>query len=84
MRKVLTGLAAAGLTLALTACGQSANGAGDGAGGGDTKGGLVGIAMPTKSSERWINDGDNMVKQFQAKGYKTDLQYGDNVVENQV
>ncbi|MEU9143734.1 multiple monosaccharide ABC transporter substrate-binding protein [Streptomyces sp. NPDC048349] len=78
------GLAAAGLTLTLTACGQSANGVGDGAGGGDAKGGLVGIAMPTKSSERWINDGDNMVKQFQAKGYKTDLQYGDNVVENQV
>ncbi|WP_308380032.1 multiple monosaccharide ABC transporter substrate-binding protein [Streptomyces sp. ISL-43] len=84
MRKVLTGLAAAGLTLVLTACGQSANGAGDGANGGDAKGGLVGIAMPTKSSERWINDGDNMVEQFQAKGYKTDLQYGDNVVENQV
>ncbi len=86
MRKVVTGLAAAGLALTLAACGQSANGVGDGAtaGGGDAKGGLVGIAMPTKSSERWINDGSNMVKQFQAKGYKTDLQYGDNVVENQV
>ncbi|MFC9327452.1 multiple monosaccharide ABC transporter substrate-binding protein [Kitasatospora sp. NPDC057015] len=84
MRKVLTGLAATGLALTLAACGQSANGAGEGAGGGDAKGGLVGIAMPTKSSERWINDGSNMVKQFQAKGYKTDLQYGDNVVENQV
>ncbi|MFF1872087.1 multiple monosaccharide ABC transporter substrate-binding protein [Streptomyces sp. CB03911] len=87
MRKVLTGLAAAGLALSLAACGQSANGVGDGASGasgGDAKGGLVGIAMPTKSSERWINDGSNMVKQFQAKGYKTDLQYGDNVVENQV
>ncbi|WP_345702015.1 multiple monosaccharide ABC transporter substrate-binding protein [Kitasatospora terrestris] len=80
-------LAAAGLTLSLAACGQSANGVGDGASGaakGDAKGGLVGIAMPTKSSERWINDGNNMVKEFQAKGYKTDLQYGDNVVENQV
>lgn len=40
--------------------------------------------MPTKSSERWINDGNNMVKQFEAQGYKPDLQYGDNVVENQV
>ncbi|MFE2911837.1 multiple monosaccharide ABC transporter substrate-binding protein [Kitasatospora indigofera] len=86
MRKVLTGLATAGLALSLAACGQSANGVGDGAssGSGGAKGGLVGIAMPTKSSERWINDGSNMVKQFQAKGYKTDLQYGDNVVENQV
>ncbi|MCX5583133.1 sugar ABC transporter substrate-binding protein [Streptomyces erythrochromogenes] len=68
----------------MAACGQSANGAGDGGAGGSAKGGLIGIAMPTKSSERWINDGNNMVKEFQAKGYKTDLQYGDNVVENQV
>ncbi|MFE1555633.1 multiple monosaccharide ABC transporter substrate-binding protein [Streptomyces sp. NPDC058734] len=84
MRKLSAGLVAAGLTLSLAACGQSANGAGDGGAGGDAKGGLIGIAMPTKSSERWINDGNNMVKEFQAKGYKTDLQYGDNVVENQV
>ncbi|MFI9330943.1 multiple monosaccharide ABC transporter substrate-binding protein [Kitasatospora sp. NPDC052868] len=84
MRKLSAGLVAAGLTLSLAACGQSANGAGDGTSKGDAKGGLVGIAMPTKSSERWINDGTNMVKEFQAKGYKTDLQYGDNVVENQV
>ncbi|WAL75745.1 sugar ABC transporter substrate-binding protein [Kitasatospora sp. YST-16] len=86
MRKLATTLATAALLLPLAACGQSANGVGDGAAkdGGGGKGGLVGIAMPTKSSERWINDGDNMVKEFQAKGYKTDLQYGDNVVENQV
>ncbi|MBE7213443.1 MAG: sugar ABC transporter substrate-binding protein, partial [Gluconacetobacter diazotrophicus] len=31
----------------------------------------VGIAMPTKSSARWIADGDNMVKTLQAHGYKT-------------
>ncbi|MEU6976888.1 multiple monosaccharide ABC transporter substrate-binding protein [Streptomyces sp. NPDC046371] len=84
MRKISAGLVAAGLVLSLAACGQSANGVGDGAPKGAAKGGLVGIAMPTKSSERWINDGANMVKEFQAKGYKTDLQYGDNVVENQV
>ena len=40
--------------------------------------------MPTKSSERWVADGDNMVEQFQALGYETDLQYGDDVVQNQV
>lgn len=84
MRKISAGLVAAGLALSLAACGQSANGAGDGAAKVDAKGALIGIAMPTKSSERWINDGDNMVKEFRAKGYKTDLQYGDNVVENQV
>lgn len=46
--------------------------------------GTVGIAMPTKSSERWVADGDNMAEQFQSLGYETDLQYGDDVVQNQV
>ncbi|KAF1296189.1 sugar ABC transporter substrate-binding protein [Enterococcus sp. JM4C] len=43
----------------------------------------IGIAMPTKSAERWIADGENMVKQLEEKGYKTDLQYGEDKVENQ-
>jgi putative multiple sugar transport system substrate-binding protein len=46
--------------------------------------GTVGIAMPTKSSARWIADGDNMVKVLQAKGYKTDLQYADDDIPNQL
>ncbi|WP_343641477.1 multiple monosaccharide ABC transporter substrate-binding protein [Roseateles sp.] len=46
--------------------------------------GLVGIAMPTKSSARWIADGENMVKAFQAKGYKTDLQYAEDDIPNQL
>ena len=44
----------------------------------------IGIAMPTKSSARWIDDGNNMVKQFQAKGYGTDLQYADDDIPNQL
>src|SRR3982750_1782393 len=46
--------------------------------------GTIGIAMPTKSSARWIADGDNMVKELQAKGYKTDLQYADNDLSDQL
>ena len=46
--------------------------------------GTIGIAMPTKSSARWIADGDNMVKQFQAAGYDTDLQYAENDIPNQL
>src|ERR1700684_317547 len=46
--------------------------------------GTVGIAMPTKSSARWIADGDNIVRVLQAKGYKTDLQYADNDIPNQL
>ncbi|GFR38048.1 sugar ABC transporter substrate-binding protein [Insulibacter thermoxylanivorax] len=50
--------------------------------GGDGK--FVGIAMPTKSSERWVLDGENMVKEFEALGYRTDLQYAEDIVENQI
>ena len=41
----------------------------------------IGIAMPTKSSQRWIDDGNNMVKEFEALGYKVDLQYAEDVVD---
>src|SRR2546423_932732 len=46
--------------------------------------GTVGIAMPTKSSARWISDGENMVKVFKEKGYKTDLQYAEDDIPNQL
>jgi len=46
--------------------------------------GTVGVSMPTKSSARWIADGDNMVKVLQSKGYKVDLQYADNDIPNQL
>ena len=46
--------------------------------------GLIGIAMPTKSSIRWISDGESMVKEFTAMGYTTDLQYGEDDIPNQL
>ncbi|SMF78391.1 putative multiple sugar transport system substrate-binding protein [Tistlia consotensis] len=46
--------------------------------------GYIGIAMPTKSSARWISDGSSMVKQFEAAGYKTDLQYAEDDIPNQL
>ena len=46
--------------------------------------GVIGISMPTKASARWIADGDNMVKVFTAKGYKTDLQYAEDDIPNQL
>jgi putative multiple sugar transport system substrate-binding protein len=52
--------------------------------GSEARGGTIGLAMPTKSSERWIADGQNMAKQFKDLGYEADLQYGDDVVQNQV
>ena len=46
--------------------------------------GYVGISMPTKSSSRWISDGNSMVEQFQAAGYETDLQYAEDDIANQL
>jgi putative multiple sugar transport system substrate-binding protein len=46
--------------------------------------GVVGISMPTKSSSRWISDGQSMVDAFKAKGYQADLQYAEDEVPNQI
>ena len=46
--------------------------------------GTIGISMPTKSSARWIADGDNMVKVFKEMGYNTDLQYAEDDIPNQL
>ena len=44
----------------------------------------VAIAMPTQSSERWINDGSNMKSQLEALGYEVLLQYAEDDVQAQV
>src|SRR6188768_4499018 len=46
--------------------------------------GTVGVSMPTKSSARWISDGDSMVKSLKDKGYKADLQYAEDDIPNQL
>ena len=48
---------------------------------GDT---LVGIAMPTRSLERWNNDGANLETLLGDLGYETSLQYADNKVDQQI
>lgn len=45
---------------------------------------LIGVAMPTKSLQRWNQDGDNMKKMLEAAGYEVVLEYADNKVEQQV
>ena len=42
------------------------------------------MAMPTQSSERWINDGNNMKTELEALGYEVDLQYAEDDVQMQV
>jgi putative multiple sugar transport system substrate-binding protein len=46
--------------------------------------GTVGVSMPTKSSARWIDDGNNMVKSLKDKGYTVDLQYAEDDIPNQL
>ncbi|MEU6254183.1 multiple monosaccharide ABC transporter substrate-binding protein [Streptomyces sp. NPDC047043] len=83
-RSALTLIAgAASLALTLSACGQNSEG-GSKEDKGSAKGGTIGIAMPTKSSERWIADGKNVVKDLEAKGYKTKLVYGEDDPDQQV
>ncbi len=46
--------------------------------------GTIGIAMPTKSSARWISDGESMVEQFEAAGYEAILQYAEDDIPTQL
>ncbi|MCL6707742.1 sugar-binding protein [Pseudomonas sp. R2.Fl] len=46
--------------------------------------GMVGISMPTKTSTRWISDGETMEKLFKDAGYTPDLQFADDDIPNQL
>jgi putative multiple sugar transport system substrate-binding protein len=74
---------AALLTVALAACGSSEKTVDKQAGASGNQGALIGVTMPTRSSERWISDGDNLKKQLEALGYKVDLQYAENDIPTQ-
>ena len=43
----------------------------------------IGIAMPTKSLERWNRDGEYLKQQFETAGYKVELKYSDNKTDQQ-
>ena len=83
--RTVAALAAAGLALTLSACGSSQKTADQTAApGASAEGALVGVTMPTKSSERWIHDGDNIKAALEKLGYKVDLQYAENDIPTQV
>lgn len=46
--------------------------------------GLIGVAMPTQSLQRWNQDGANMKEQLEAAGYEVILTYSDNDTAQQV
>jgi putative multiple sugar transport system substrate-binding protein len=79
-KKFLIAAVAAG-ALMLTAC----SGTSGDSGSGDSKdGGLIGVAMPTKSSERWIEDGKAVKAQLEGEGFTVDLQYAEDDIPTQV
>jgi putative multiple sugar transport system substrate-binding protein len=73
------------LATALAACGSSEKTVDQDAGATTpAAGSLVGVTMPTKSSERWIHDGDNIKGALEKLGYSVDLQYAENDIPTQV
>ena len=46
--------------------------------------GLIGIAMPTSSSLRWISDGNELKSALEGMGYTVDLQYAADEIPNQL
>lgn len=88
MKKGLALLLTVAMAISVVGCGSSkpANAPADSseAQGTATAGIKVGVAMPTKSLQRWNQDGENMNKELKAKGYDVDLQFAENKVEAQV
>lgn len=72
MKKLFIGIISAIFILSaacsLTACGKVSD---------------IGVLMPD-SLQRWVQDGENLKKEFKAKGYSVDLQYANNDVTAQV
>ncbi len=83
MKRSLSILLAAVMLLSVVLAGCTLPSTG-GAGGTTSGGQLIGVAMPTKSLQRWIQDGEHLQKQLEKAGYKVDLQYAEDNVELQV
>ncbi|GAB3827276.1 multiple monosaccharide ABC transporter substrate-binding protein [Dactylosporangium cerinum] len=82
-RALIAGLGLA-VALSVTACGSAEKTADKEAGQAAGAGSLIGVTMPTKSSERWIADGNNVKAALEKLGYKVDLQYAENDIPTQV
>lgn len=88
-KKFVVGVAAAGMVVGAAACsaerGSTQSGGESGAQSGSASaGGMIGVAMPTKSLERWSRDGSHLEELLKDSGYSVSLQYADNKVEQQI
>ena len=76
--------AASGVALMLSSCNTDDSSASASASGPEATVCNVGIAMPTRSLERWINDGEGLQALLKADGCTVDLQYADNKTDQQI
>ncbi|MBU4336892.1 MAG: sugar-binding protein [Actinobacteria bacterium] len=86
-RKVAAGVVGLGLMIgSVTACSSTRDAGTDASASGTAAAGdtLIGIAMPTKSLERWNRDGAHLEELLKADGFQTSLQYADNKVDQQI
>ena len=79
LKKILAVATAGALAFGLAACSSSDDGGGGGGGEGS-----IGISMPTRSLERWINDGEGLKAKLEDAGYTADLQYADDKADTQI
>ncbi|WP_431279408.1 multiple monosaccharide ABC transporter substrate-binding protein [Leifsonia poae] len=84
LKRIAIGAVAIGVAVLLAACSGGRPGTDSSAGSSDNKGALVGVAMPTKVSERWIADGNAVKADLEKNGYKVDLEYANNDIPTQV
>jgi putative multiple sugar transport system substrate-binding protein len=80
MRKFLTSTVAvsAAMLLALSACGSNereGSDSGSGSEKGFAKDSLIGVALPSKTSENWVLAGDLFTNGLKDAGFKSDVQY---------
>lgn len=88
MRRIGMAIIGIATAFALAACGGTGAGGGAAPAGsaassqapGDT---LIGVAMPTQTSERWIADGNAVKEGLEKAGYKVDLQFANDDIPTQ-
>jgi len=83
-KTIAVGIVALGVAVSLAACSGGGRPGSGASGSTNNKGALVGVAMPTKVSARWIADGNAVKADLEKDGYKVDLEYANNDIPTQV
>ncbi|MDL2310949.1 sugar-binding protein [Peptostreptococcaceae bacterium OttesenSCG-928-C18] len=83
-KKILSLILASIMLLGLLAACSSGGSESTEGGSTDAKDILIGVSMPTKSLQRWNQDGANMEKALKKLGYKVELQFAENKIDMQI